>query len=477
MRYAAMLGATMTASAPKRAKRNKVLRHFGQGGVVPPLADAAANHSYGLAVPVEEDLKAKEQAMADIARRLFVTDAGEPHFESTQRWIEACGQQVKLPLNFCGGLLIMRLYRLIAPPPEQVPEWMSAVHEAAAAYDFAFLALGHADDEADMTLVREGAPTRFITHPYTRAVDGINMLLSGVAAMQGVLDAWPRRATEGAEITWERHPLAAEIISALTRALKEASFPILLDRAGLGHVQSDLPTNAGLTPILIDAHSLERVEAFTRHRAHSYFMRATDLAALLAGFTKLEPNITAALDELFSFWGLLGAATDDLQDIFIDFSGGIHSVCTVLAHLCVAEDESLRPIFRRDIAQQEVRGQRNRLADLFGVTDEKSGRAALVRLLDEIGLRRALTEHFEAKGALFAAAIYKAAFHFGFSAKLMIEIVSVVCRDPKFSVPDIYLSALESITDETVLAVMNAQVGKFITAYFVERFWPTEASA
>ena len=211
--------------------------------------------------------------MADIASRLFVTDAREPQFESTQRWIEACARQVKLPGNFCGGLLIMRLYRLIAPPSEQVPEWIAATCEAAAAYDFAFLALAHADDEADVTLAREGASTRFVTHPDTRAVDGINLLLLGITAMQEVLDAWPRRIAVGAAITSGRHPLAAEIMSALTRALREASFPILLDRAGLGHAPSDFSPSSGLGSILIDANSLERVEAFARHRAHSYFLR------------------------------------------------------------------------------------------------------------------------------------------------------------------------------------------------------------
>ena len=181
-----------------------------------------------------------------------------------------------------------------------------------------------------------------------------------------------------------------------------------------------------------------------------------------------------ALDDLFSLWGVFGAATDDLQDIFVDFAAGIHSVCSVMAHLCVAKDESLRPAFRRGAPENQAREQRKRLAGLFGVTDANLDRAALVTLLDEIELRRALTEHFEAQGTRFAAAIHKIAFRFGFSAKLMIEIVAVVCRDPDFTVPEIYLSALESITDEAVLSMMNIQVGKFITAYFVERFWPKE---
>ena len=416
--------------------------------------------------------------MERIGTRLFVADANEPEFAVAQRWIEACSRQVRLPLNFCGGLLIMRLYRLITPPSEQTPDCMTAVYEAAAAYDFAFLALGHADDEADLTLVRDGEATRFVTHPDTRAVDGINLLLLGVTAMHETLNRWPRPvAQENEASSTGRHPLAPEILEALMRALREASFPILLDRAGIGHTANGIPTSTSLAPILVDAESLQRVESFTRHRAHTYFMRATELAALLAGYTAIEAGLAETLDKLFGLWGSMGAATDDLQDIFVDFASGIHSVCTVMAHLCVAEDENLRPMFRRGLPESFVRDQRKRLAGLFGLADAKLDRTALVGLLNQIGLRRALTEHFEAQGALFAIAIYKASFHFGFNPKLMMEIVSVVCCDPEFRVPDIYLSALETIADENVMRVMTVQVGKFITAYFIERFWPKDAEA
>ncbi|MEY2576342.1 MAG: hypothetical protein QOF80_1829 [Verrucomicrobiota bacterium] len=457
-----------------------MLRHFGRGGSTAPRTlfsrsaplSSASEARNCLAVPVTQDLEEKRRAMERIGSRLFVADANEPQFALAQLWIEECSRQVGLPLNFCGGLLIMRLYRLITPPSEQNPDWMAAVREAAAAYDFAFLALGHADDEADMTLVRNGEPTRFVTHPDTRAVDGINLLLTGVTAMQERLNSWPLAATkDGKGPSAGRHPLAVEIMEGLIRALREASFPILLDRAGMGHTL-DAPTSSGLASIQIDADSLHRVGAFTRHRAHTYFMRATELATLLAGYTVIAPDLYEALDELFCLWGSVGAAMDDLQDIFVDFAAGIHSICTVMAHLCVARDAKLRPVFRRDRPEDLVREQRERLAAFIGVTDAKLDRRDLLALLNEIELRRALTEHFETQGTLFASAIYKAVFHFGFSPKLMMEIVSVVSRDPEFGVPHIFLSALQTKATEKILGIMNVQVGKFITAYFVERFWP-----
>lgn len=474
----------MTRLDPRKRGRSRVLRQFGQGAssTAPDMSlsgsspdSSESEKRNGLAVPVTEDLEGKRRAMERIATRLFVADANEPEFVVAQRWIEACNRQVRLPRNFCGGLLIMRLYRLITPPSEQNPDWMASIHEAAAAYDFAFLALGHADDEADMTLVRNGEATRFVTHPNTRAVDGINLLLSGVTAMHETLSRWPCPvAQEDEALSTGRHPLALEIVAALTRALREASFPILLDRAGLGHA-TNTPKSTSLAAILVDVDSLRRVESFTRHRAHTYFMRATELATLLAGYTAIEADLAETLDELFSLWGSMGAATDDLQDIFIDFAAGIHSVCTVMAHLCVAEDANLRPVFRRDIPEDLIRDQRTRLTGFFAATDVNLDRAALLGLLNEIGLRRALTDHFEAYGTLFTAAVYKATLLFRFSPKLVIEIVSVVCRDPEFHVPDVYLSALETMSDENVLRIMSIQVGKFITSYFVGRFWPKDA--
>lgn len=473
----------MTASIG--TKRSKVLHRIGaaKSGV---SSDHSAKRSkistenevyYGLLAPVTADIEEKRRAMERIISQPFVVDANTPQFSVAQKWIEECGRQVRLPINFCGGLLIMRLYRLITLPSEQNPQRMEAVYEVAAAYDYAFLALGHADDESDLTFNRDGEPTRFTTHPNTRAVDGINLLLSGMTAMQETLSRWPCSANEAEVVSTNRHPLAVEIIGALTRALREASFPILLDRAGLGHQITEEHTPSGLSPILIDAHSLSRVEAFARHRAHTYFMRATDIATLLAGYESIAPDLSKALDELFSFWGSMGAITDDLQDVFVDFAAGIHSFCTVMAHLCVAEDENIRPVFRRDLSNEMVSHQRKQLAEFFGVADGKLDRHALLELLNEIELRRALTEYLEVQGSFFAAAFFKAAVQFDFSPKIMMEVVSVVCRDPEFEVPEIFLAALHAKPSEYVLRIMRVQVGKFITAYIVGQFWPKDAES
>lgn len=463
----------MTGSKDPRRRRASVLHNFNVALSVSTAAPEVARteEAFGLAVPVSSDMENKRQAMERIGARPFVSDARRPEFAAAQRWIEDCSRQVRLPLNFCGGLLILRIYRLITPAERQTPRWMAAVQEAAASYDFAFLALGHADDEADNTLSRDGQPTRFVTHPDTRAVDGINLLLAGVTAMQEILETWPRDVSRGALVG--RHKLAPQINAALTRALREASFPILMDRAGLGHARDPDTSHSSLAPIIVDAQSLSRLEAYARHRAHTYFMRATDLAVLLAGYTRVEASLADALDRLFGLWGVLGAATDDLQDMHLDFSAGIHSVCTVMAHLCVAEDADLRPSFRRGLPQPLVGEQRNRLMQLLTM-GAKLDRVDLLAFLDEIELRRALTEHLEGYGADFAAAIYKAVVRFGFSAELMMEIVSVVARDPDFRAPDMYLSALRSVTDEAVLSIMNIQVGKFIAGYVVERFWPQQ---
>lgn len=466
----------MAASNREKASRYHPLRRFGESADYgKPCTD---HERYGLAVSVAEDFESKRLAMEGISKRLFVSDADQPQYASAQNWIEACCQQVRLPLNFCGGLLIIRVYRAITPPTEQNFDFMGAVQDAAAAYDFAFLALGHADDEADMTLVRDGEPTRFVTHPHTRAVDGINLALSGLTAMQDALSKWPHRVDseqEGSAIA--RHPLTAEIMETFIRALREASFPIILDRADLGHVSTGILTSAGLAPILIDDDSLRRVDLFARHRAHTYFMRATELAVLLAGYNGIDKELAEALDELFCRWGSMGAAVDDLQDIFFDFAAGIHSVCTVMAHLCVAEDKSVRPEFRKAVPEDLIREQRTRLALFFGAADGCFDRAALATLLNELELRRALAERLEEQGALLAAAIYKAAFHFGFDPKLMMELVAVVCCDPEFEVPDIYLSAFQTVTDEMLLQIMSFQIGKFITEYVLERYWPGRVAA
>lgn len=460
----------MTAVVLSRKVDRRLLRFVSPSGSAPPSIDEQQDSG----VPAATDMERKLQAMAQIRAQPFVMDANEPQFAAAQRWIEQCADDVSLPLNFCGGLLIIRLYRLITQPEEQSETWMEAVIAAAAAYDFAFLALAHADDEADLTVSRNEKATRHVTNPETRAVDGLNLILAGITAMQQVLARWPQSRVCESRETNGFHPLANDVMTALLRALREASFPILLDRAGLGHAAGASPTFSGLAPILIDEQSLGRVQAFARHRAHTYFMRATDLATLLAGYQEVDPKLASALDELFGLWGILGAGMDDLQDIFIDFAAGIHSICTVMAHLCVAKEPELRPSFRQNLAMDIVSDQQARLAECFGATDKNLDKNVLLALLEEIELRKALTEHFEQIGTDFAAAIYKAASKFGFSARLMTEIVSIVCGDPNFAVPEIYHLALATVTNETVLGLMNVQVGKFITVYFVDRYWPLD---
>ena len=456
--------------------RQKVLRHFRVEDAelpTPPEGEAAAGvERYGLAVPLVEDLEEKQQAMARIGTRPFLADALEPDFAQAQQWIEDCGREVALPLNFCGGQMIIRLYRAITRRCEQTRPFMAAVHQAAAAYDFAFLALAHADDEADMTHVRNGAPTRYVTHPDTRAVDGINLLLSGLKEMQEVLDRWPSLQDEAQVSSIARHPLAFEITEELLHALRSASFPILLDRAGLGHVADEAQMHSGLAPLRVDSSSLLRVEAFARHRAHTYFKRAATLAALLAGYSAIDERLSETLDEIFALWGTLGAATDDMQDILVDFASGIHSVCAVMAHLCVAEDREVRPLFRQSLPKSVIDNQRHRLSDLFG-SGVKCDPVELGRLLSEIELKRALRDYFEQRATLFADAIFRAVRRFEFRAELMIEMVAVVCRDPDFAVPEPFLTALNTIDDDLILQLISRQVGRFMTDYALARLWPT----
>lgn len=460
-------------AAARQVDRRGTLRHLrgavDRAGAASDGTEGAGAH--GLDAPVALDLAGAAAAREEIRLRPFVTDAHEPAFAGVQLWIEQAGADVRLPLNFCGGLLIMRFYRLITPASEQTPRWMKAVYDAAAAYDFAFLALGHADDEADGTLARDGYPTRFVTHPDTRAVDGVNLLLAGVTAMQARLDAWPHRAGTGAS----RHPLAGEVLEAFVRALREASFPILLDRTGLGHTSGETRTASGMAPLVIDALSLRRLEAFSRHRAQTYFMRAIDIAARLASYEAIAPDLQDGLDEIFGLLGLLGAATDDIQDLVLDFPAGIHSACTVMAHLCVADDPALRPAFRRDLADDVVRDQARRLSGFFGVTVRGVDRTVLLRLLEEIELRKALTAEYEVPGARLTRVTHGVATQYGFSPKLLMELVSVVSRNPEFEVPEMVLTALESPVDEDVLDLVTAQAGAFIAQYLVDRFWPAAA--
>jgi hypothetical protein len=459
---------------------SKTLYFFGPGSPKSPKAKSGrsslcirGDESYGLSVPIEVDIEGKRLAMERIRIQPFVSDAMESLYTPVQRWIEECGQQVTLPVNFCGGLLIIRIYRLLAPPSEQTPVWMAAVYAAAAAYDFAFLALGHADDEADMTLSRDGKPTRFVAFPDTRAVDGINLLLAGVTAMQTVLREWPL-SFESSEGSWSigSHPLAADIMEELVRALREASFPILLDLAGTGHSSTGTRISSGLKSILVDAESLKRIEAFTRYRAHTYFVRAFDLATSIAGFMDIEPKLQEVVNELFRLWGSLGAATDDLQDIFLDFASGIHSVCSVMAHLCVAEEAELRPHCRQYLPAILLKDQRCRLREYFGVTDSEIDRAVLIKFLKEIELDRALEEYLERQATLFAAKLSEAVLRFGFSAELLMEMAFVVCRDPEFFVPETYLSSFKDTRDEKARNAMNLKAGRFIAHNILERFWP-----
>lgn len=461
-------------------RTSKTLCFFGAESPNSPKAqfnqsslDISDHESYGLSVSVELDLEGKRLAMEKIRIQHFVSDAMESLYTPVQRWIEECGRQVSLPVNFCGGLFIIRVYRLLAPPSEQTPVWMAAVYAAAAAYDFAFLALGHADDEADMTLSRDGKPTRFVAFPDTRTVDGINLLLAGETAMQTVLREWPQ-SFEVSEGSWSTgcHPLAAEIMEELVRALREASFPILLDRAGTGHSSTDTGVSSGLKSILVDAESLKRIDAFTRYRAHTYFVRAFDLATSIAGFTDIEPKLREVVNELFRLWGALGAATDDLQDIFLDFASGIHSVCTVMAHLCVAEEAELRPHCRQYLPVTLLRDQRCRLGEYFGVTDSEIDRSVLIKFLKEIELDRALEEHLQRQATHFAAKLGEAVLHFGFSAELLMEMAVVVCRDQEFFVPETYLSSFKDTWDEKARNAINLRAGRFIAHNILERFWP-----
>jgi len=420
---------------------------------------------------VYHDVRAKDDAMERLRARAFVIDGHEPQFSGAQGWIEECSRQVMLPINFCGSILIMRICRRIVPVVEQTDQWVIAVQEAAAAYDLAFLALAHADDEADLTLSRGGEPTRFVTHPNTRAVDGVNLLLSGITAMHDRLERWPNAADKDSGA--ERHPLSMEVMEALLRALREASFPIVLDRTGLGHCLKSESTPSGLHPIIVDDLSLSRVQAYVRHRAHTYFMRAAELAALLAGYRGFAPPLEEALDDLFRHWGVLGAATDDLDDLVSDFAAGIHSLCAVLAHLCVAEDATLRPTFRRNLPSQIIREQRDRLGSVFGAGPDNLDPEAVLSLLEDIELRRALIEHLAKQGESLARAVYKLVRHFAFDPQLMVDLVSVVARDPEFGIPQQYRKLFELDYNEMLMEILVPQAGQFIASYIVKHFWPT----
>jgi hypothetical protein len=451
----------------------KTLSHFrpdiegrhhviGDGKTSPDSAAKLANR-----IPtIQHDVTQKTRAMARISTKQFVDDAHTMEFRGAQDWITSCADQVKLPVNFCGGVLIIRLCRRLVPTELQTDEWSSAVHDLAAAYDFAFLALGHADDEADLTTERDGFSARWTTHPQTRAVDGINLLLAGITAAQDILSEWPKHALLP-------KPDAKRIIDELLRALREASFPILLDKSGLGYVRAkkEDERHGGLQ---IDASSMARVALYARHRAHTYFLRAFRIAVLAAGYKEIESELENLLDRLLELLASIGAASDDMQDTFVDFSVRTHSAVSVMAHLCVAQEGSLRPPFRREVEDLDIQSQRQLLFEVWGVNSDKLDRQKVFRLFDVIGLRKALHLHYEPQCIEFANCMYKAVKDYGFSVDFMSEIVAFVCQDMRFSIPSQYFLILESLDDISSIEFANREIGKYITNYLLDRFLPSE---
>jgi len=415
---------------------------------------------------IRYDVEQKSLAMARISKKLFVDDAYRKEFSGAQDWISDCADQVKLPINFCGGVLIMRLCRRLVPTEQQTEEWSSAVHSLAAAYDFAFLALGHADDEADLTYERSGVSTRWRTHPQTRAVDGINLLLAGITAAQETLNEWPKEPSS-------RQPNFKRVIEELLRALREASFPILLDRSGLGYVCAKSEGDSHLE-LQIDDASLTNVALYARHRAHTYFLRALWIAVLATGYEKIDTELENRLDRLLELLASIGAASDDMQDTFVDFSARTHSVVSVMAHLCVAQEESLRPLFRQGVEVSDIQSQRQLLSEVWGAPSDQVDRQKVAHLFEIIELRKALYQHYEPQCIEFANCMYKAVKEYGFSVELMSEIVAYVCQDEEFSIPSQYISILESLDDEILINLANREIGKYITDYFLDSFLPTD---
>ncbi len=412
------------------------------------------------------DVDQKNLAMDRIANKLFVNDADRNEFHGAQKWISECAGQVKLPINFCGGVLIVRLCRRLVPVEQQTEEWSSAVHRLAAAYDFAFLALGHADDEADLTRERDGISARWTTHPQTRAVDGINLLLAGITDIQDALNEWPI-------LPRNHQPNSKRVLEELLRALREASFPILLDRSGLGydHAESDGDRYLGLQ---IDDASLNNVALYARHRAHTYFLRALWIAVFATGYNKIDTELERLLERLLELLASIGAASDDMQDTFVDFSARTHSVVSVMAHLCVADELSLRPLFRRKVEEAEIQHQRQLLSDVWGAASDQAGREKITQLFESIELKKALYQHYEPQCIEFANCMFTAVKSYGFSVELMSEIVAYVCQDKEFSIPSQYISMLESLDDEVLIGLVNLEIGKYITGYFLDKFLPSK---
>lgn len=107
--------------SPPSVRCRGALRHLRAVGGDPAREQADRSlglRHCGLDVPVMSDIDGAATAREQIRLRPLVSDAHEPHFAGVKLWIEKAGSDVGLPLNFCGGLLIMRFYRLIAPACE-----------------------------------------------------------------------------------------------------------------------------------------------------------------------------------------------------------------------------------------------------------------------------------------------------------------------------------------------------------------------
>lgn len=421
-------------------------------------------------VSILEDLAAKDREIARIANKSFVADSTETDFVSAQEWISHCAGQIDLPPNFCAGLLIVRLCRLMVGQDLQSEVWVSSVIRAAASYDFSFLALALADDESDLHQNSKGQLKRHLSHPNTRAVDAINLALLGLASQEEILSEWPVASPGKPQVA--PHMFRYELLSEQQRALREASFPILFDRAGLGHEKPTTGSELRFSPLLIDENSFSRVQSYSRHRAHSYFQRALRFSSLLCGFAEIEKKLEEMLSELFRLLGLLGSAADDIDDLFLDFEAGIHSSVSVVAHMSVSPIESVRPASRRRVDPKLIDAQRFRLNSLFGRSLTGRERNELLELLDEMGLKESLRTQYKGIATEFSQKVYEVVVDYGFSTEIIRDLVVVVAKDPVFDLPPNIGKLMTEIDNPFLLQAVHSQVGEFITDYFVDRFWP-----
>ena len=185
--------------------------------------------------------------------------------------------------------------------------------------------------ESDLTSIRNGTPSRF-PHTQTHAPSRINLLLAGITAMQEALQRWPSPSGTGSETNVS--PLSREITETLVLALKEASFPILLDRAGLGHDTEAQVMSSGLAPILLDNLSIHRVEFSRTAPSKNLFMRATEIAIFLAALQFHDPDLRSSLERVYDS-GLDGSRRRMTSKMF---SSTLQQVFTLLAlfwHICV----------------------------------------------------------------------------------------------------------------------------------------------